>query len=118
MHVVHRLTTVVTRVQNCAVSRARQVLCPSNVTRGEHHFAQNISMVVPRHLERGDVFRGDDEDVDGRLRANIAKGEHILGAVHNIGRDLTRDNPAEEAIRVAHETIRREKESGLYRSSP
>ena len=118
MHVVHRLTTVVTRVQNCAVSRARHLLRPSNVTHGEHHFAQNISMVVPRHFERGDVFRGDDENVDGCLRADIPKGEHILRAVHKIGRDLTRDNPAEEAIRVAHETIRREKESGFYRSSP
>jgi hypothetical protein len=113
MHVMNRLTAVVAGVQYSAISSFRHVLRPSYVPSREHHLAQHVSVAVPRHLERCDVLRGDDEDVDRGLWADVVKSEHILRTMYDVGRDLARDDPAEETVGDTHETIRQKRRSRI-----
>jgi hypothetical protein len=52
-------------------------------------------------VERSDVFLGDDEDVNGRLRIEIAKGDTIGGIGKHLRRNFSSDYPAEHAI-ISH----------------
>ena len=56
----------------------------------------------------GDVLPRYDEDVDGRLRVDVAEGHGVLGLRHDVGRDLPGYDPAEQAV-VLHGRHRRMK---------
>jgi hypothetical protein len=72
---------------------AQFLLC-CNLRRGHQEKSQNLSMLVARLSELREPVPslGDHEDVDRRLRGSISEGEAILILIHNVRRDLTRDN--------------------------
>ena len=47
---------------------------------------------------RGDVALGDDQLVHRRDRVDVVEGQDELILVHAVGRDLARDDPAEQAV--------------------
>lgn len=49
------------------------------------------------------VLRRDDEDVNRRFRIDVAESKDSIGACHDVGRDVTCDDGAEQA--VAHGVI-------------
>ena len=57
----------------------------------------NQRVVLGRQIvQRGDVGVGDDQHVERRLRADVAKGDEGVVPVDDGGGDLTRDDLAEE----------------------
>ena len=53
-------------------------------------------------VQRGDVLRGHDEDVQRRLRIDVAKGHKRVVSMHDGGRNRPGHDPAEETVGVRH----------------
>ena len=70
---------------------------------GREHAGEHLGVAG---LEDGgvvDVPTRHHQDVHGRLGVEVAEGHGVLGAVHDLGGDLARDDAAEQAVRgVAH----------------
>jgi hypothetical protein len=53
-------------------------------------------------FQSGKMFFGNDQNMRGRLRVDVFKGEDMIVFVDFLGGNLAADNAAEEAIRVGH----------------
>src|SRR5438874_786518 len=53
----------------------------------------------PRLRDRRDVLARDHQHVHRRLRVEVSKGDRLLIAVHDVGRDLAGGDAAEDALR-------------------
>jgi hypothetical protein len=60
--------------------------------------SQDRTIVWLNVAHRGDMTRGNDQEMYGGLRMNIFKGDDMIILVHNFARYLARDNFTEEAI--------------------
>src|SRR5690606_1240320 len=98
VHVEHFLSPVAAHVAHQAVSRLVDALDPGHLARrGEQ--LRHTARVVRRHLGQRVLVRlGDDQDVDRGPGGDVAEGEHGVGLVDRVVRDLSRDDLAEEAV--------------------
>lgn len=102
-------------------ARIRHVLGNRELARQKEDLSEEVSLTHLRRGERGDMILGDDENVDGRLRIDVTEGHEPLSVVHDVGRYLTRGDPAEQTVGVAHQPrltpcgARRETASGKSR---
>jgi len=64
---------------------------------GQEEMADKVSVGFRHAVNIGNMFFGNDECVDGRLRIHVLKGGHEIIFVNDFGRDFFCDDPAENA---------------------
>lgn len=99
MHVEHRLPAPGPGVEDDTVAVGRDPLGLRDPVRLGRHLGQQAAV---RGGQRGQVrvvLLGDDKDVGGGLRVEIPEGDCPATFGHQLGRDVTRHDLAEEAVR-------------------
>src|SRR6266540_4310123 len=98
VEVEHALAGVRPDVRDQPPSRAIDALSLRQVRRGLDELGQQRTVLVGDGRRRLDVILRDQEDVCGRLRADVAERHHPVGLVDHVGRDLAPGDLAEQAI--------------------
>jgi hypothetical protein len=103
VHVVHRLAGLRAGVGDEAVARlgaavADQALLERHRLRPGDDLAEQSRVGGDQRGRGGVVLLGDHQHVRRRLRVDVAEGEDAVGLVDDVGRDLTGDHAAEEAV--------------------
>ena len=80
------------------VSLRVQPLVLSDLFCGQEEVADKVSVGFGHAVNIGNMFFGNDERVDRRLRVNVLEGGHEIVFVNDLGRDLFSDDPAEKAV--------------------
>jgi hypothetical protein len=70
---IHGLAAVCAGVDNDAVAFSESLVA-RNFGRSLEEMAEEVAVFNAGIVQRGKVFAGNDEDVDGRLRMNIGEG--------------------------------------------
>jgi len=68
---------------------------------GREQRGEDWSVLVGEGVRVRDVAPRDDEDVRRRARVDVPEGDDVIVLEHAVGRDLSRDDLAEEAVGVA-----------------
>jgi hypothetical protein len=89
MEVWDGLAAVRAVVDHDAESAFRAALVSGDLRGGEEQVTEDGLVFRGCITNAGDDVLGDDEDVDGCLRGNVAEGEAMFVAVDHIGGDLT-----------------------------
>lgn len=71
----------------------------------EHQIAQDFFILWTRVGNAGDMFLWDNEHMRGRVRLDVAKGQHEVVFIDNVRGNLAGDDFFEQG----HGTIKREK---------
>jgi len=101
MHVEHRLPAPGPGVEDDTVTVGRDSLGLRHPVRLGRYLSQQAAV---RGGQRGQVrvvLLGDDKDVGGGLRVEIPESDCPATFGHPLGRDVTRHDLAEEAVRHA-----------------
>src|SRR5206468_2563428 len=69
---------------------------------------------VLRFVQRSDVLPRHDENVNGRLRVDVTKGDAVLALHHDRSRDLFADDAAEQAL-LSHASLSSRYQPGTFR---
>src|SRR5208282_4442131 len=97
MEMGNRVVSVLPHVEHEAVAAVGDALRLRHPPGQDDHVGHHLGVAV---LDGGgivDVVPGDNEDVHGRLRVQIAEGHGVVGAVHDVGGQVTGDDTAEDA---------------------
>lgn len=96
VEMIHGLAAVFAGVDDDAIAFAK-ALVAGDCGGCREEVAEQIAIRGAGIVERGKVFAGNDENVDGRLRVEIGEGVTELVLVDGGGRDGTIGDLAEEA---------------------
>jgi hypothetical protein len=88
MQVIHGLAAVCAGIDNDAIAFA-EAFVAGNLSSRLEKMAEEIAMLSTRVIERGNVFAGNDEDMDGRLRVKVSEGVTELVLIDGGGGDGT-----------------------------
>ena len=92
------LAAVGAGVYDAAIAACRNAFFFSDLAGHDQQVAQSVAVGGLRFLNAGDGFFRDDEDMGGRLRIDIVKGEYLVIFVYLLGRNLSVDDLAEQTI--------------------
>lgn len=81
-----------TVVDDQTVTRSIKPLLGGNLRRFEEQVAEQRLILRLRLGDAGDGLAWNDEDVDGRLRSDVAKREHLIVFIDDLRRDFARGN--------------------------
>jgi len=95
------LPAVGVAVDHQAIAGVGHSQLPGQPGRGGDQVAHDAGLPVAELVQRSDVLLGDKQDVGGRLRIDVVKGQAQVVLVDDLGRDLAVADLAEKAI--AHE---------------
>jgi len=98
MDVMHRLPPVGADVQHRTVSVIGDALGAGEVPGREEHAAQKVAMVIGSGVQGRNVLAGNHENMDRRLRIDVAKGHQVVVFMDDGRRDLASRDLAEQAI--------------------
>lgn len=104
MQVMHRLATVVTRVDHRPVATLRDAFLPGDLGDEEQRLPEQPVTPVTRGIERSDVLSRNDKDVQRGLGIDVPEGQEALALVDEVGRNRAGGDLAEQAGGVAHAT--------------
>jgi hypothetical protein len=96
MQVIHGLTTVFAGIDDDAVAFA-EAFVARNRGRCVEEVTENVAVLSAGVVERGEVFAGNDENVDGGLRMKIGEGVTQVVLVDGGGGDGAIGDFAKEA---------------------
>jgi hypothetical protein len=99
MQVEHRLSGPRAVVDHRAVSLRFQSSRAGELCRNEEKMAQQRRVFRLGLLERGQVFAGNHQQVDRRLRVNVCDRHGSVVFVNDLGGSLVVNDSAEKAIR-------------------
>lgn len=99
VEVLYSLSAVGAGVDHEPVA-AFEVLRAGDLAGGSEEFAQQGGVFGQGVGVGGDVALGDDEDVDGRLGMDVGKGDRVGVVMQARDRDFSRNDFAEEAVRL------------------
>ena len=97
MQVVHALTGVGPMIGDEPIAALADAECSAHGACREEHVAEQQRIVVAGGIDRSDVSFRNHQRVHRSLRRQVAKGEHVVGFVDHVGRDLARHDAAEQA---------------------
>lgn len=63
-----------------------------------HEASEELGVGTGELRDVGVVLPGHHEHVHGRLRVDVPEGDGVLVLSHDVGRQVARDDPAEEAV--------------------
>jgi hypothetical protein len=93
------LTSAPPIIQHGPVS-TEQIELASELCRHKLQFTQNGLILGGGFVERCQVFSRADQNVRGRLRADVLEGEDVIILVNDFGRNLLGGDFAEKAVGV------------------
>lgn len=96
----HTLTAIRAIVDDEAITRLRQSTLSGDSARREQKMSEQRGILLLRLRDARDGFLGDDQDVRGRLRMDVAEGDCLSVLVNDIRGDLPRDDLLEEGHRI------------------
>lgn len=96
MDVEHRLTGPGPSIEDQAVPPLLEL--PGDTSSYLHHLRQRLNVDSSKFRDIGVVVERDHQNMRRRHGVEITEGEHPLTPVHHIGPQVTRDDPAEDAI--------------------
>ena len=94
------LAAVFVAIDDQAVAVVGDALVPRDSCRHSEQPSQGRFVLFPGIVRGGDFHFGNDQDVNRRLRGNIAKGQHEFVFIDNIGRDIFGDDLRENRTHV------------------
>lgn len=98
VQVVHRLSSIVSRVHNDAITIV-QLLFTRNLSRRGHQMTHQRRIFRQRLRSRPDMLFGNDQQMRGSLRIDIGKANAEFVFIHAAGWNSTVDDFAEKAVR-------------------
>ena len=101
MEVGHGIRGVLPHVEHEPIAALGHTLRLGHLAGRHEHPGQRFGVVGLEDTGVVDVAAGHHEHVHGRLGVEVAKGHGVLGAVHDLGGDLARDDAAEETVLVS-----------------
>ena len=102
MKMVNRLTRVSTRIRSYSVAALDDSSATSNLHRGLNETARQIGNVLNSIVQRDKVLIRNHQDVDFRLRVNVAKRRDLLVGVDDVSVGVSRDDSAKDAVGYHH----------------
>lgn len=97
MEVENRLSSAGADIKNGAVSLL-DVALTGDLGGGQMAAADEFGVGGLGLFQSRKMLLGNDENVRGRLRVDVFKGENVVVLVNFLGRNLAADDAAEEAI--------------------
>ena len=104
MEVTDCLASVAARVDHDAIARIRDPFRSCDFSR-EAHQTGKVDLIAGL-VQRRHVLLRNNENVRRRLWVDVAEDDCVVGSRNGIGRYLTSDDPAKEAI-LRHSTFSR-----------
>jgi hypothetical protein len=98
VQVVHRLSALGSRVDDGSIPSFRYAFVARETSREEKDLAQQGSVALVRRVQRREMLAWYDEDMHRCFRIDVAKRNEPLARVDDRGRNLSRDDPAEDAV--------------------
>jgi hypothetical protein len=83
----HGLTRPAATVDNRAVA-VKEIALTGDLRRDQMKFAKDDLILGGSIVQRCEVLSRANENVRGRLRADVFKGKYLCVFVHNLGRNL------------------------------
>ena len=98
MEVGHGFAAVRTVVDDQSIAGLFQAQLRGDVSGSEQQMADDAVVFDSGFGDAGNRFLRDDQRVDGRLRFDVAEGQHQVVFVNDVGWNLTLDNLLEDAF--------------------
>ncbi len=102
MDVVDGLASVGANVQHGPVPALRDALFAGDLRRRQLELSQELAVRGVGGVERRQVLLWNDQDVNGRLWADVSESDDLIIDVNERRGDLAPGDPAKEAIGGAH----------------
>jgi hypothetical protein len=94
MKMKHGLTRPAATVDYRAVA-IKEIALTGELRCNKVEFPEDALILRGGFMQRGKMFFWTNQDVRGRLRADVFKGKYICIFVHNLGRNLLARDPTE-----------------------
>src|SRR5688500_6798506 len=108
MQVVHALSRVAAGIGDDAIALAIEILVTRHLGgEGQEASQQTLAIRAAGISNRRDVSRRYHQHMDRCACVDVAKGERVLRPLHDLRRDLTRHDFAEETVSHARSAIGR-----------
>ncbi len=96
MDVKDGLTSIGVRVDHCAIPTVGNTLLLRDFGGEDGHSPDDLW--VAKLVERWHVLAGDDQNMRGRLRIDVAEGNAVIGLRDDLRGNLVADDATEETI--------------------
>lgn len=100
MEMKYGLSCACAVINDHPVSLRVQALVPRDFFSGQKEMADKVFVGFGHAVDIGNMFFGNDERVDRRLRVHVLEGGHEIVFVNDFGRDFFSDDSAENAARI------------------
>ena len=101
MDMMYRLPRFLAAVDYQAVAPLGYSMLFGNLIGYRNHVPDEWHVGLTNVANRGDMFPGDDQQVDGCYRIDIAEGDGIVILVNDVRWQFTGDNLAENAVVIS-----------------
>jgi hypothetical protein len=98
MDVENALSPVHVAIHDGSIACVCDAFAPRELLRSEDELPYERAVGSGQIVQCRDVPPRNYEDMCRGLRVDIAEGEHVGVFVHEVGRDLASDDPAEQAV--------------------
>jgi len=91
------LPPVRTGVDDHTVAALVHTILHGELPANDEHVPDQSRIFLGQFVNGGNVFVGHDQDVRRRYGMDVAKGGHLIIAIHDVGRSILRDDFAKHA---------------------
>jgi hypothetical protein len=95
MHVEHRLSCIPPDIGHDSISGLRKPMLMRDLLAKQQEASQQVAIFMRRIMERRHVAFGDDQDMNRRLRIDVAECQRMFILKDNISRNGSFDDSAE-----------------------